>query len=111
MANPPFNVDGIRKDNLAGDKRFPYGIPNPDNGNYLWIQMFASALNDTGRAGFVMANSAGAAGHSARDIRHELTDSKTVAVMVAISKNLFYTVHPPVPLWFIARDKTGPHRE
>ncbi len=48
MANPPFNVDGIDKDELAGDKRFPFGIPKPDNGNYLWIQMFDSALNEHG---------------------------------------------------------------
>ena len=48
MANPPFNVDGVDKDKLAGDKRFPFGIPNPDNGNYLWIQAFYSALNDEG---------------------------------------------------------------
>jgi len=111
MANPPFNVDGIRKDDLAGDKRFPYGIPRPDNGNYLWIQMFASALNDTGRAGFVMANSAGDAGHSERDIRQKLIESKTVDVMVAIGSNFFYTVTLPVTLWFLDKGKTGTERE
>ena len=35
-----------------------------DNANYLWIQEFYSALKPSGRAGFVMANSAGDAGHS-----------------------------------------------
>ena len=44
--------------------RFPFGLPRADNGNYLWIQLFYAALNDTGRAGFVMANSAADAGHS-----------------------------------------------
>lgn len=111
MANPPFNVDGIRKDDLTGDKRFPHGIPKPDNGNYLWIQMFASALNDTGRAGFVMANSAGDAGHSERDIRQKLIESKTVDVMVAIGTNFFYTVTLPVTLWFLDKGKTGTERE
>ena len=100
-----------RKDDLAGDKRFPYGIPKPDNGNYLWIQMFASALNDTGRAGFVMANSAGDAGHSERDIRQKLIESKTVDVMVAIGTNFFYTVTLPVTLWFLDKGKTGTDRE
>ncbi len=39
--------------------RFPFGLPKPDNANYLWIRDYSSrALNDTGRAGFVMANSA-----------------------------------------------------
>ena len=59
MANPPFNVNGIDKAKLEGDpRRFPFGLPRPDNGNYLWIQLFCSALTDGGRAGFVMANSA-----------------------------------------------------
>lgn len=111
MANPPFNVDGIRKDDLAGDKRFPYGIPKPDNGNYLWIQMFASALNDTGRAGFVMANSASDAAHTERDIRQQLIQSKAVDVMVAIGTNFFYTVTLPVTLWFLDKGKTGTDRE
>ncbi len=44
MANPPFNVNGVDKDKLAGDPRFPFGIPRPDNANYLWIQQFYSAL-------------------------------------------------------------------
>ncbi len=111
MANPPFNVDGIRKDDIAGDKRFPLGIPRNDNGNYLWIQMFASALNPKGRAGFVMANSAGDAAHSERDIRQQLIESKTVDVMIAIGTNFFYTVTLPVTLWFLDNSKTGSERE
>jgi type I restriction enzyme M protein len=54
MANPPFNVDRVDKDRLKDDPRFPFGLPRADNANYLWIQLFYSALNDTGRAGFVM---------------------------------------------------------
>ena len=58
MANPPFNVDRVDKERLKDDPRFPFGMPRTDNANYLWIQLFYSALNDNGRAGFVMANSA-----------------------------------------------------
>ena len=78
MANPPFNVNGVDKDKLAGDPRYPFGLPKPDNGNYLWIQLFYSALSRGGRAGFVMANSAGDAGHSEREIRRQLIESKAV---------------------------------
>ena len=63
MANPPFNVKGVDKSKLEQDRHFPCGLPSTDNANYLWIQHFYSALNDTGRAGFVMANSASDAGH------------------------------------------------
>lgn len=111
MANPPFNVDKVDKDKLSGDKRFPFGIPKPDNANYLWIQLFYSALSAKGRAGFVMANSAGDAGHSERDIRQKLVESGTVDVMVAIGTNFFYTVTLPVTLWFLDRGKIGTDRE
>ncbi len=111
MANPPFNVNGVDKDKLAGDLRYPLGLPNPDNGNYLWIQLFYSALTEGGRAGFVMANSAGDAGHSEREIRRKLIESKAVDVMVAIGTNFFYTVTLPVTLWFLDKGKLGTDRE
>lgn len=111
MANPPFNVDKVKKDQLAGDKRLPFGIPRADNANYLWIQHFYAALNESGRAGFVMANSAGDAGHSEKEIRKQLVESGTVDVMVAISPNFFYTVTLPVTLWFLDKSKRGTARE
>jgi type I restriction enzyme M protein len=111
MANPPFNVNGVDKGKLEGDQRFPYGVPRPDNANYLWIQLFASSLADGGRAGFVMANSAGDAAHSERDIRRQLLQSKCVDVMVAIGTNFFYTVTLPVTLWFLDKGKRGTDRE
>ena len=47
MANPPFNVNKVDKAKLEDDPRFPFGLPKPDNANYLWIQTFYSALNET----------------------------------------------------------------
>jgi len=111
MANPPFNVNGVNKAKLEGDKRFPFGIPRPDNANYLWIQLFYSSLREGGRAGFVMANSAGDASHSEREIRRQLVESKCVDVMVAVGTNFFYTVTLPVTLWFLDRGKVGSDRE
>lgn len=111
MANPPFNVDKIKKEQLAGDKRFPFGLPKADNGNYLWIQQFYAALAPTGRAGFVMANSAGDAGHSEKELRKQLIESGAVDVMIAIGSNFFYTVTLPVTLWFLDKAKLGTPRE
>lgn len=111
MANPPFNVDKIKKEQLAGDKRFPFGLPKADNGNFLWIQQFYAALTPKGRAGFVMANSAGDAGHSEKEVRKQLIESGAVDVMVAISSNFFYTVTLPVTLWFLDKAKVGTPRE
>ena len=111
MANPPFNVNKIDKPKLEGDKRFPFGVPNADNGNYIWIQAFYSALSDKGRAGFVMANSAADAGGTEMAIRTKLIEEKAVDVIVAVGSNFFYTVTLPVTLWFFDRGKRGSERE
>ena len=107
MANPPFNVNNIQKERLEDNKaRFPFGMPRNDNGNYIWIQMFYSALNEKGRAGFVMANSASDARSSEMGIRQEIIKTGVVDVMVAISSNFFYTVTLPSMLWFFDKGKS-----
>ena len=112
MANPPFNVSGVDKDRLKDDRRFPLGLPSTDNANYLWIQLFYSALNEDGRAGFVMANSAGDARGSELEIRKRLIQSGAVDVIVSIGSNFFYTVTLPCTLWFFDRAKArGPRKD
>jgi len=105
MANPPFNVDKVDKERLANDPRFPFGLPKPDNANYLWIQIFYSALNPKGRSGFVMANSASDARGSEMEIRKKLIEGGVVDIMIAIGSNFFYTVTLPCTLWFMDKAK------
>ncbi len=109
LANPPFNVNAVDKERLkdvVGPKRrFPFGLPKPDNANYLWIQLFYSALNAKGRAGFVMANSASDARASEQEIRQKLLEAHGVDVMVAVGPNMFYTVTLPCTLWFLDKGK------
>jgi len=105
MANPPFNVSGVEKERLGKDARFPFGLPSTNNANYLWIQLFYSALNDTGRSGFVMANSAGDARSSEATIRQKLVETGGVDVIVSVGPNMFYTVTLPCTLWFFDRSK------
>jgi type I restriction enzyme M protein len=111
MANPPFNVNRIDKARLEGDPRFPFGLPRADNGNYIWIQEFYATLNDKGRAGFVMANSAADARATELEILKKLIAEKAVDVIVAVAPNFFYTVVLPVTLWFFDRSKRGTKRE
>ena len=114
LANPPFNVNAVDKERLKDmvgpGRRFPFGLPRTDNANYLWIQLFASALNATGRAGFVMANSASDARSSEQELRRQLIESRTVDVMVAVGPNMFYTVTLPCTLWFLDRGKAKAKR-
>jgi len=106
MANPPFNVDKVDKERLKKDPRFPLGLPTIDNANYLCIQIFYSALNATGRAGFVMANSASDARGSELEVRRQLIEASAVDVMIAVGPNMFYTVTLPCTLWFFDRAKS-----
>ncbi len=111
LANPPFNVDRVDKDRLKDDPRFPLGLPKVDNANYLWIQIFYSALSKNGRAGFVMANSAADARASELEIRKKLIQDRSVDVMVTVGPNMFYTVTLPCMLWFFDRGKKGTERQ
>ena len=111
MANPPFNVSGVDKERIKGDPRFPLGTPNTDNANYLWIQLFHSALNAKGRAGFVMANSAGDARGSEMGIRKTLIESGDVDVIVSVGPKFFYTVALPCTLWFFNKGKPKAQRD
>jgi type I restriction enzyme M protein len=109
LANPPFNVNAVDKerlkDSVGQGRRYPFGLPRTDNANYLWIQLFYSALNGNGRAGFVMANSASDARSSEQELRRQLIEARAVDVMVAVGPNLFYTVTLPCTLWFLDKGK------
>jgi type I restriction enzyme M protein len=114
LANPPFNVNAVDKerlkDSVGPSRRFPFGLPRTDNANYLWIQLFHSALNAKGRAGFVMANSASDARSSEQELRQKLIEARAVDVMVAVGPNMFYTVTLPCTLWFLDHGKSGTDR-
>lgn len=112
MANPPFNMDGVEATKIAHDPRLPFGLPGKkgktqliSNANSLWLQYFYAYLNDSGRAGFVMAASASDAGHKDRDIRKQLIETGHVDVMISIGPKFFYTVTLPCTLWFYDRGK------
>ena len=111
MANPPFNVKGIDKERIKDDPRFSYGIPRADNGNYIWIQIFLNSLNNKGRAGFVMANSASDAGHSEKEIRQKMIENGLLDAMIAVGPNMFYNVALPVTLWFLDKNKKKTNRK
>jgi type I restriction enzyme M protein len=121
LANPPFNVDDVSLSSVEKDKRFnTYGIPRNKskvkkadagketvpNGNYLWINLFATSLKAKGRAALVMANSASDARHSEADIRKTLIEQNLIYGMLTLPSNMFYTVTLPATLWFFDKAKT-----
>ena len=115
MANPPFNVDDIDAERAKSDPRMVFGLPGVNkqgklsNGNYAWISYFYSYLSETGKAGFVMAAGAEAAGGAEALVRQKLIESGHVAMMVSIRSNFFYTRSVPCMLWFF--DKALPEAQ
>lgn len=111
MANPPFNVDKVKAESCESAKRLPFGMPGVNkkkevgNANYLWISYFYSYLNDTGRAGFVMASSATDSQGKDKIIRESLVKTGHVDVMVSVGNNFFYTKSLPCSLWFFDKGK------
>lgn len=125
MANPPFNVDEVLLAKVIDKERFnTYGVPRNKtkstkkasdktetvpNANYLWIGYFATALNDCGKAAFVMANSASDAGGSELEIRKKMIMDGIISQMVTLPSNMFSTVTLPATLWFF--DKSKPQKD
>lgn len=118
MANPPFNVKEVNEDTVKNQKRFTeFGFPksktkkkkggvvNIPNANYLWISLFATSLNEKGKAALVMANSASDAGHSEYDIRKTLVRKGLINAMLTLPSNMFSTVTLPATLWFFDKEK------
>lgn len=128
MANPPFNVDEVVYDKVKDDARFnTYGIPRNKtkasgkkendkketvpNANYLWISYFASALNESGKAALVMANSASDAGKSEYEIRKKMIEEGIISQMVTLPSNMFASVTLPATLWFFDKAKAVTNRK
>ena len=121
MANPPFKMDEVVIEKVIDDRRFnTYGIPRNKtksskkasdkketvpNANYLWIGLFATSLNDTGKAALVMANSASDAGGSELEIRKKIIKDGIISQMVTLPSNMFSTVTLPATLWFFDKQK------
>lgn len=127
MANPPFNVDEVVVEKVIDDARFnTYGVPRNStkskkkasdkketvpNANYLWIGYFATALNETGKAALVMANSASDAGKSEYEIRKKMIEDGIISQMVTLPSNMFTSVTLPATLWFFDKEKATSNKK
>lgn len=131
MANPPFNVKDVVEEKITPATRFNfYGLPvkppkasatkkDPKkqklttigNANYLWANLFGSALNPEGRAGFVMANSASDARNAELEVRKNIVDQGMVDVIVAVASNFFISVSLPITVWFYDKGKPAHRRD
>lgn len=117
MANPPFNVDKVKSETAQNAGRLPFGLPGVNknkeigNANYLWISYFHAYLNESGRAGFVMASSATDSQGKDKGIREQLVGTGDVDVMLSVGNNFFYTKSLPCTLWFFDKGKREENKD
>jgi type I restriction enzyme M protein len=108
IANPPFNDSDWSGDLLRKDGRWEYGVPPAGNANYAWIQHFLYHLNQSGRAGFVLAKGSLTSKTSGEgDIRKELVEARLVDCIVNLPAKLFLNTQIPACLWFLSRNKAN----
>lgn len=117
MANPPFNVDKVKAEATESAGRLPFGLPSVNknkeigNANYLWISYFCSYLNESGRAGFVMASSATDSQSKDKEIRSQLVQTGHIDVIISVANNFFYTKSLPCSLWFFDKSKNDLNKD
>ncbi|OAT84192.1 DNA methyltransferase [Bacillus sp. MKU004] len=108
IANPPFNqkdwgAERISKD----DPRLISKITN-SNANYMWMQHFLYHLNETGTAGFVMANGAMTTNTTGeKEVRQKLVEEGYVDCIVQLPDKLFFTTGIPCCLFFLSKNRDG----
>ena len=109
--DPRFNTYGVPRNKSKAGKKDGDKKETVPNANYLWIGYFATALNENGKAGLVMANSASDAGGSEYEIRKKMIEEGIISQMVTLPSNMFSSVTLPATLWFFDKKKTQTERK
>lgn len=107
LTNPPFNMTGWSDGDPARHPRWPYGPPPEHTANFAWLQHSILSLSERGTAAVVMANGASSSENSReKAIRASMIEDGTVAALVALPPQLFYTTAIPVTIWLL-RSRTA----
>ncbi|MBA2876370.1 type I restriction-modification system subunit M [Thermaerobacillus caldiproteolyticus] len=108
IANPPFNQKDWGADRLSKKDPRLIGPVTNSNANYMWMQHFLYHLNDTGTAGFVMANGAMTTNvKEEKEVRQKLVDEGYIDCIVQLPEKLFFTTGIPCCLFFLSKNRDG----
>ena len=106
LANPPFNMSYWGGEKLAHDNRWKFGVPQPSNANFAWVQHIISHLSPNGIAGFVLSNGALSSNVSGEGkLRQSLIEADLIDCIVSLPSQLFYGTSIAASLWFISQNK------
>src|SRR5699024_4817196 len=108
IANPPFNQDDWGADRISNDDPRLVGPVTNSNANYMWMQHFFAHLNESGTAGFVMANGAMTTNlREERAVREWFVDNGYIDCIVGFPEKLFLSTGIPVCLFFLSKNRDG----
>lgn len=108
IANPMWNQKEWHKDWVEENEpynRFPYGLPPSNRGDWAWIQLMISSLNETGKAGVVLDNGVLFRSRSEKKIRKPILEDDLVEAVIALPQNLFYNTSSPGCILILNKDK------
>lgn len=108
IANPPFNMKDWGAERLSKEDPRLIGPVTNSNANFMWMQHFLYHLNDTGTAGYVMANGSMTTNTTGeKEVRQILVDGGYVDCIVQLPEKLFFTTGIPCCLWFLSKNRDG----
>ena len=123
VMNPPFSLEDWGYDELVGGdphRRFDFGMPPRDNGDFAWLQQVVASLKDNGRAIVVMSQGVlfrGQPEQTEEDdgrrrkagaewvIRHGFVEEDLIECVIVLPSKLFYGNNVPACLVVLNKNK------
>jgi len=102
---PPWNQRLPVVDRLAGDPRWVWGEPGPNDGNAAWTQHCLSHLAEDGRAVIVLPNGALFEGGRAGRIRQRIVKAGLLDAVLALPPGLFAWTQIPCSVLVFSRGR------
>lgn len=107
LGNPPYH-GYIWKQEQPDDRRFQYGIPSGNGGEFAWMQHMLYHLKEEGRMGAVFSNGILASRRAQdRKIRAALLREDILEAIITLPPGIFYNTKVSASLWILCKRKSA----
>lgn len=112
LGNPPFSLKNWGWEDICHDqfRRFVYGIPPQNNGDYAFLSHMIASANENGRVGVLLSQSALIRGNAEKEIREELIKQDLIDAVIALPPGLLYDTGIPVCILIVDKKKPKSHK-
>lgn len=111
FANPPYGLKDYGESYAQAhhdEALWAYGVPKKGDGDYAFMEILLSMLNDTGKAVIVLPMGT-LFKNTTKNIRKNLLDTGWIEGIIALPGNLFRTTSIPVCIWVINKNRQDQH--